>query len=154
MIFGRATSRPTLGHARSSRSARSSPSTPATSGTTCSRASSSTARAFGLQAIDGPYAAIRDLEGFRGRRATLAAPRLRRQVGAAPGPDRALQRGLPPPQEEYDRAEALLDAYREATDGDGRGAVMFEGEMIDEASRKMAEQVAARGRAAGLGEEH
>ena len=27
---------------------------------------------------------------------------------------------------------------------------MFEGEMIDEASRKMAEQVAARGRAAGL----
>jgi hypothetical protein len=27
---------------------------------------------------------------------------------------------------------------------------MWEGEMIDEASRKMAEQVAARGRAAGM----
>ena len=55
-----------------------------------------------------------------------------------------------PTQAQYDRAEALLDAYRQATEGDRRGAVMWEGEMIDEASRKMAEQVAARGRAAGM----
>ena len=55
-----------------------------------------------------------------------------------------------PTQAQYDRAEALLDAYRLATEGERRGAVMWEGEMIDEASRKMAEQVAARGRAAGM----
>ena len=33
---------------------------------------------------------------------------------------------------------------------EGRGAVMFNGEMIDEASRKMALQVEAAGRAAGM----
>jgi citrate lyase subunit beta/citryl-CoA lyase len=55
-----------------------------------------------------------------------------------------------PSQEEYDKAEALLEAYRHATEVEHRGAVMFGSEMIDEASRKMAERLAARGRAAGL----
>ena len=49
-----------------------------------------------------------------------------------------------------DKAEAILEAYQRATDIELKGAVMFGNEMIDEASRKMAEQVAARGRAAGL----
>ena len=49
-----------------------------------------------------------------------------------------------------ERADALLAAYRLATEGEHRGAVMWEGEMIDEASRKMAEQIAARGRASGM----
>ena len=31
----------------------------------------------------------------------------------------------------------------------GRGAITFEGEMIDEANRKMAERIAHAGRAAG-----
>jgi citrate lyase subunit beta/citryl-CoA lyase len=55
-----------------------------------------------------------------------------------------------PTQEEYDKAEAMLEAYRHATEVEGIGAVMFGSEMIDEASRKMAEQLAARGRAAGM----
>jgi citrate lyase subunit beta/citryl-CoA lyase len=44
----------------------------------------------------------------------------------------------------------MLQAYRVATQDERKGAVMFRGEMIDEASRKMAEQVEAAGRAAGL----
>ncbi|MFP5353521.1 MAG: CoA ester lyase, partial [Actinomycetota bacterium] len=48
------------------------------------------------------------------------------------------------------KAEALLDAYKHATEVDRRGAVMFGNEMIDEASRKMAVQFAERGRAAGM----
>ena len=55
-----------------------------------------TARARGLQAIDGPYSAIQDLEGFRTVGRALGPPRLRRQVGAASDPDRAPQRDLPP----------------------------------------------------------
>ncbi|HVM12552.1 MAG TPA: hypothetical protein VM638_08790, partial [Actinomycetota bacterium] len=51
---------------------------------------------------------------------------------------------------EYDKAEAMLEAYRHATEIERKGAVMFGNEMIDEASRKMAEQLAARGAAAGL----
>lgn len=43
----------------------------------------------------------------------------------------------------------MLDAYQEAVDA-GRGAASLDGKMIDEASRKMAEKLVARGRAAGL----
>jgi citrate lyase subunit beta/citryl-CoA lyase len=55
-----------------------------------------------------------------------------------------------PGQEEYDRAEQILDAYARATTQDQRGAVLLGAEMIDEASRKLALVTAARGRAAGL----
>jgi citrate lyase subunit beta/citryl-CoA lyase len=105
------------------------------------------ARAFGLQAIDGPYAQIRDPDGF------LVVARRARALGFdgkwALHPD---QIGLcndifSPSREAFERAERILDAYRCATDENGLGAVMFEGEMIDEASRRMAEQVVLRGRA-------
>jgi citrate lyase subunit beta/citryl-CoA lyase len=43
----------------------------------------------------------------------------------------------------------IRDAYCEATEGERLGAVMFEGEMIDEASRGMAAQVVVRGALAG-----
>jgi citrate lyase subunit beta / citryl-CoA lyase len=55
-----------------------------------------------------------------------------------------------PTQEEFDKAVAMLDAYKHATEVDRTGAVMFGTEMIDEASRKMAVQFAERGRAAGM----
>jgi citrate lyase subunit beta/citryl-CoA lyase len=53
-----------------------------------------------------------------------------------------------PAREQWERAEAMLAAYDEAHRG-GRGAAVFEGEMIDEANRKMAERIAQAGRAAG-----
>jgi citrate lyase subunit beta/citryl-CoA lyase len=57
-----------------------------------------------------------------------------------------------PSQADYDHAEQILDAYAYFTsEAGGRlGAVMLGDEMIDEASRKMAEVIAAKGRAAGL----
>ena len=45
---------------------------------------------------------------------------------------------------------AIIEAYSHATTVDQRGAVMLGDEMIDEASRKMAEAIVARGKAAGL----
>jgi citrate lyase subunit beta/citryl-CoA lyase len=109
-----------------------------------------TARARGLQAIDGPYAAIRDLDGFRTVAERSARLGCDGKWALHPEQIAILNEVYSPSQAQYDRAEALLDAYRQATEGDRRGAVMWEGEMIDEASRKMAEQIAARGRAAGL----
>jgi citrate lyase subunit beta/citryl-CoA lyase len=53
-----------------------------------------------------------------------------------------------PAHEEWERAEAMLAAYDEAH-AQGRGAAMYDGEMIDEANRKMAERIAQAGRAAG-----
>jgi len=67
-----------------------------------------------------------------------------------PGQIDVLNEVFTPTQDEYDKAEAMLEAYAHATDVERRGAVMFGNEMIDEASRKMAEQLALRGRAAGL----
>jgi len=55
-----------------------------------------------------------------------------------------------PTQEQFEAARRLLDAYHDATHVERRGAVMHEGQMIDEASRKIAEAVVARGEAAGM----
>ena len=109
-----------------------------------------TARAYGLQAIDGPYAQIRDHDGF------VEVARRSRLLGMdgkwALHPDQValLNEIYSPSQAQFDLAAAILDAYRVATEDEGRGAVMFRGEMIDEASRKMALQVEAAGRAAGM----
>ena len=51
------------------------------------------------------------------------------------------------------QARRLLDAYRHATEVERRGAVMHEGQMIDEASRKITEAIVARGVAAGMARE-
>lgn len=52
----------------------------------------------------------------------------------------------------FDQAELILDAYEFHTSaaGGARGAVMLGDEMIDEASRKMALVISAKGRAAGM----
>jgi len=53
---------------------------------------------------------------------------------------------------EYDHAELIREAYEWHTSaaGGARGAVMLGDEMIDEASRKMVQVIAAKGRAAGM----
>jgi citrate lyase subunit beta/citryl-CoA lyase len=109
-----------------------------------------TARAFGQQAIDGPYAAIRDLDGLR-RVATTS--RLLGYDGKwAVHPDQipVCHEVFQPTQEEFDRAANLEAAYAEATSEKRLGAVMYGDEMIDEASRKMAYAVMLRGRASGM----
>jgi citrate lyase subunit beta/citryl-CoA lyase len=110
-----------------------------------------TAHAFGLQAIDGPYAAIRDPDGYRevARRSRLLG--FDGKWALHPDQIAICNEVYTPTLDDYARAERILEAYATATGSDGLGAVVFEGEMIDEASRKMAIAVAARGRAAGLG---
>ena len=111
-----------------------------------------TARAHGVQAIDGPYLQVRDVDGFR--RAARASAALGYDGKWVLHPDQiaAGNEVFAPAQADYDRAEAILDAYAHSTSDAGgrRGAVMLGDEMIDEASRKMALVVAAKGRAAGL----
>jgi citrate lyase subunit beta/citryl-CoA lyase len=108
------------------------------------------ARAAGLQAIDGPYLVIKDLEGFREMAIRARALGYDGKWALHPGQIDVLNEVFTPGQDEYDKAEAILESYLHATEVEFRGAVMFGDEMIDEASRKMAEQLAARGRAAGL----
>jgi citrate lyase subunit beta / citryl-CoA lyase len=109
-----------------------------------------TAHAFSLQAIDGPYAAIRDLDGYRevARRSRLLG--FDGKWALHPDQIDVCNTVYAPSRNEFDRAIRILDAYERATEIDKLGAVVFEGEMIDEASRKMAVAVAERGRAAGM----
>ncbi|MPZ87703.1 MAG: CoA ester lyase [Nitriliruptorales bacterium] len=108
------------------------------------------ARSAGLQAIDGPYAHIHDLEGLR------ESARRTQLVGydgkwvLHPGQVDVANEIYTPSQADFDRAEAILEAYRKATEVDRTGAVMLGDEMVDEASRKVAEVTALRGRAAGM----
>lgn len=108
------------------------------------------ARARGLQSIDGPYLLIRDLDGFRTGARRARALGFDGKWALHPDQVQVLNEVFTPSQEEFDKAEALLEHYRHASEIERRGAVMFGSEMIDEASRKMAEVLAARGRAAGL----
>jgi citrate lyase subunit beta / citryl-CoA lyase len=108
------------------------------------------ARSAGLQAIDGPYLLIKDLDGFRDMAMRARALGYDGKWALHPGQVDVLNEVFTPTQEEYDKAEALLAAYKHATEVEKRGAVMFGNEMIDEASRKMATQFAERGRAAGM----
>jgi citrate lyase subunit beta/citryl-CoA lyase len=110
------------------------------------------ARTHNLQAIDGPYLQIRDVDGFREVAKRSAALGFDGKWVLHPGQLDAANEVYAPSQDQYDHAELILDAYEFFTSeaGGRRGAVMLGDEMIDEASRKMALVIAAKGRAAGL----
>jgi citrate lyase subunit beta/citryl-CoA lyase len=108
------------------------------------------ARAHGLQAIDGPFAAIGDADGLRRSATSAAALGYDGKWVIHPGQIEIVSDAFSPTQADYDRAELILEAYEYYTSVRKRGAVSLDGEMIDEASRKLALTAAARGRAAGL----
>jgi len=110
------------------------------------------ARAHGVAAIDGPYLKVRDTASFRRVAGRSAALGYDGKWVLHPDQIAAGNEIYSPRQQEYDRAELILEAYGWHTShaGGARGAVMLGDEMIDEASRKMALVVAGKGRAAGM----
>jgi citrate lyase subunit beta/citryl-CoA lyase len=107
-------------------------------------------RANNLQVIDGPYVKVRDPEGFReyARRTQILG--YDGKWSLHPDQIDILNEVFSPTQEQFDRAWEVLDAYRQATESDRKGAVMLGDEMIDEASRKVAVTLVARGERAGM----
>ncbi len=114
------------------------------------------ARAHGLQAIDGPYLGIHDIDGLRNVAGRSAALGLDGKWVLHPGQIAPVNEIFSPDQADFERAEDILDAYQWYTSAEGgaRGAVMLGDDMIDEASRKMALVISAKGRAAGLQRPH
>jgi citrate lyase subunit beta/citryl-CoA lyase len=106
-------------------------------------------RANGLQVIDGPYLKVRDSEGLRDFALRTRILGYDGKWALTPDQVTVVNEMYSPTQEQFDRAYDILDAYRRATDDDRQGAVMFGDEMIDEASRKMAEKFVTRGQRAG-----
>jgi citrate lyase subunit beta/citryl-CoA lyase len=109
------------------------------------------ARDAGVQAIDGPYFDIADLDGLRSRAARARSLGYDGKWALHPGQIASLNEVFSPTAAEFEQASAVLDELARAERSDGRGAVLLAGQMIDEAMRKQAVQVVARGRAGGLG---
>jgi citrate lyase subunit beta/citryl-CoA lyase len=103
------------------------------------------ARAAGIQAIDGPYALIEDIDGLRQRSRLARALGLDGKWTIHPGQIAVVNEVFAPSREEFERASAILAAYAQAA----AGASTLDGEMIDEASRRMAERIVRAAEAAG-----
>ena len=108
------------------------------------------ARASSLQVIDGPWLQIHDIEGLRTVAARSAALGYDGKWALNPVQIEILNEVFSPRQADVDRAHAILEAYRHATDVEATGAVMLGGEMIDEASRKLASATMAKAHSFGM----
>jgi citrate lyase subunit beta/citryl-CoA lyase len=107
-------------------------------------------RANGLQVIDGPFLKVRELDALREFSQRTKVLGYDGKWALTPDQAGVLNEVYSPTQEQFDKAWAILDAYKQATENDLKGAVMFGDEMIDEASRKMAIKFVSRGERAGL----
>ena len=106
-------------------------------------------RANGLQVIDGPFLKVREMDGLREFAQRTRVLGYDGKWALTPDQAEVLNEVYSPTQEQFDKAWDILDAYKQATEGDLKGAVMFGDEMIDEASRKMAIKFVSRGERAG-----
>ncbi len=112
------------------------------------------ARANGLQAIDGPFVAIRDVEGFRRSAELSAALGYDGKWVLHPGQVDAGNEMYSPKPADFERAQRIMAEYAHATAlAQGAvGAIVVDDEMVDEAGVKLAAAIVARGRAAGMEE--
>lgn len=113
------------------------------------------ARAHGLQAIDGPFVAIRDVEGFRRSAELSAALGYDGKWVLHPAQVDAGNAVFSPRPSDFERAQRIMAAYAHATElAQGAvGAIVVDEEMVDEAGVKLAAAILARGRAAGMEEQ-
>jgi citrate lyase subunit beta / citryl-CoA lyase len=93
------------------------------------------AKAFGLQAIDGPYAGLDDEAALRESSARALALGYDGKWAIHPSQLETLHDVFTPTADEIERAKRIL-----ATDG----AVRLDGDMVDEATKKLAGGVLAR----------
>jgi citrate lyase subunit beta/citryl-CoA lyase len=101
------------------------------------------ARAAGLQAIDGPYLAIDDIDGLRARARRASDLGFDGKWAIHPSQVDVLTATFTPGADEVAHAEAVVAALDSAAGG-GRGAVALDGEMLDEAVRVAALRILAR----------
>jgi citrate lyase subunit beta/citryl-CoA lyase len=110
------------------------------------------ARAAGIAAIDGPTLEVRDISKFRNSAQLAATMGCDGKWVLHPDQIDACHEIFTPSQDRFDEASCLLEAYEyfTSTAGGAKGAAIYKGAMIDEASRKMALAVFSRGSAAGM----
>jgi citrate lyase subunit beta/citryl-CoA lyase len=94
------------------------------------------AHAYGLQAVDGPYADLRDLDGLRRAAAVAIAHGYDGKWVVHPDQIGPVNEAFTPSAEEVDRARRILAA--------AAGVTRVDGDMVDDATKRMAAAVLAR----------
>jgi citrate lyase subunit beta / citryl-CoA lyase len=107
------------------------------------------ARAYGLDAIDGPYADFRDEAGYRQQAEWSAALGAVGKWCIHPAQVPICNEVYAPTQAEIDDAIAAIDAVREA-EARGEGAAAVNGVMVDAATARVFEVTLDRARLCGL----
>ena len=107
------------------------------------------ARAYDLQPIDGPYADLRDADGLRASAERSAKLGYEGKWAIHPAQIEAINAAYTPRAVDVERAKAILAAYAAASER-RTGALRLGDEMIDEATRKMAEVLLRRAELLGL----
>lgn len=107
------------------------------------------AKAEGLQVIDGPFADIDDEAGFRDACRHASMLGCDGKWAIHPAQIAPANEVFAPAPEEAEKARRIVEAYAEAQ-REGRGAVSVDGEMVDEATNKMARNVVDRAVQAGV----
>jgi citrate lyase subunit beta/citryl-CoA lyase len=104
------------------------------------------ARAQGLQAIDGPFVAINDPDGFQASAGRSAALGYDGKWVIHPSQIEAGNAIFTPDQPVIDRARRIVEAYTAATAAASGavGAITVDHEMVDEAGFKLAQSLLAR----------
>ncbi len=98
------------------------------------------ARAHGLVPIDGPFGDYQDPDGFRVQSNRTAVLGCEGKWAIHPSQVELANEIYTPPKKEFERAEAILAAMKEAH-GSGSGAVSLNGVLIDAASIRQAQVI-------------
>ena len=109
----------------------------------------SAAKSAGLPCLDGPYADIEDAEGFRESAENANMIGCDGKWAIHPSQIEIGNEVFAPDPEVAERAKRIVDAYAEAME-EGKGAVSVDGQMVDEATNKMAQEIVETAEAAGI----
>ena len=102
------------------------------------------AKAAGLQAMDGPFGAYRDLDGLRASAEMARALGYDGKWAVHPAQIEVIHQVFTPSEEQVRQAIAFAEHYRGLSSGDGTGVTAVGGQMVDEASLRMAQELLRR----------
>ncbi|EGQ43923.1 MAG: citrate lyase beta subunit, partial [Candidatus Nanosalina sp. J07AB43] len=98
------------------------------------------AKACGLDCIDGPFADVEDVDGYRDSARNARGIGCDGKWAVHPSQIPVANEVFAPDQETVKEAREVLDSYSEASEN-GKGAIQVNGKLVDEATIKMAENV-------------
>lgn len=109
------------------------------------------ARAAGIDAIDAPYPAYRDTEGFRRSARHAALLGFDGKWAIHPGQVPIANEVFAPTEQEVDEARTAMAAYH-ASEAEGVGAIGRDGKLVDAAHMRLAANVLHKAALSGLAE--